>query len=294
MGLILLSIGSGSIKPYVAGFGADQYLHPNQENQMYRYITYFYLMINLAAMLALWYVPYLKNAFKCICMEHCYPLAFGICSILMILAFFIFFCGTRKYKKGPDPEKIVTQVCRVIFVAIRNKFRMKGIKKNNLVDYAMDDFPIQRIIETKALLRVLLLFLPLPLFWGVFKQMGSTWVLQGERLNGDFGNLYVTSEQMQFFNPLILLIFIPLSKFTLFPLLKSVGIKRSLQFVTTGMVFLGAAFLIAGILELFINLKGEGCLNIFWQVPQYFVLTHAEVCPFGFHHMILLQTTVLP
>ena len=42
----------------------------------------------------------------------------------------------------------------------------------------------QEIQDIKYVLRVLILYIPLPLFWSLFDQQGSRWTLQAVRMNG--------------------------------------------------------------------------------------------------------------
>ena len=41
------------------------------------------------------------------------------------------------------------------------------------------------VSDVKAVLNVLWLFIPLPLFWTLFDQQGSRWTLQAVDMNGD-------------------------------------------------------------------------------------------------------------
>jgi solute carrier family 15 oligopeptide transporter 1 len=40
------------------------------------------------------------------------------------------------------------------------------------------------VAETKQLFRVLAVFIPFPLFWALFEQQGSRWIVQAKRMNG--------------------------------------------------------------------------------------------------------------
>lgn len=45
------------------------------------------------------------------------------------------------------------------------------------------------IEDVRRLLKVLLMFLPLPLFWALSDQQGSRWTLQAEHMDGDLVNI---------------------------------------------------------------------------------------------------------
>lgn len=55
------------------------------------------------------------------------------------------------------------------------------------MDWAGDTCDAQLIQDIKAMFKVLFMFLPLPVFWTLFDQQGSRWVLQAGQMNGDAG-----------------------------------------------------------------------------------------------------------
>jgi solute carrier family 15 (oligopeptide transporter), member 1 len=109
------------------------------------------------------------------------------------------------------------------------------------------------VLETKILLNVLVLYLPLPFFWALFDQQGSRWTFQATRMTGDIGFYTIKPDQMQVVNPLLILVFIPLYEVIFYPLLNLVGIRRPLQKIALGGVFAGVAFLCSMFVE--INLE---------------------------------------
>lgn len=99
-------------------------------------------------------------------------------------------------------------------------------------------------------MRVLVLYLPLPVFWALFDQQGSRWTIQATRMDGDMGSWDIKPDQMQMINPFLILAFIPLYELAFYPLLAFVGIRRPLQKLTLGGIFAGIAFVVSGLVEL--------------------------------------------
>lgn len=97
---------------------------------------------------------------------------------------------------------------------------------------------------------MLLLYLPLPLFWALFDQQGSRWTLQATRMSGDMGSWDIKPDQIQMINPFLILTFIPLYEAVFYPLLAKIGISRPLQKLTLGGIFAGIAFILSGVVEL--------------------------------------------
>ena len=132
-------------------------------------------------------------------------------------------------------------------------------------------------METKILLNILILFIPLPLFWALFDQQGSRWLIQATKMNGNIGFYTIKPDHMQILNPLFILICIPFFEVVWYPLLKVLRIERPLHKIALGGVFAAMAFVLSMIVQLKMDeLKPEE-LSILWQIPQYIVITFGEV-----------------
>ncbi|KFZ48478.1 Solute carrier family 15 member 1, partial [Antrostomus carolinensis] len=86
IGLILIALGTGGIKPCVSAFGGDQF-EDHQEKQRTRFFSIFYLSINAGSLLSTIITPILR-AQECgiHSKQRCYPLAFGVPAALMAVA----------------------------------------------------------------------------------------------------------------------------------------------------------------------------------------------------------------
>ena len=91
-------------------------------------------------------------------------------------------------------------------------------------------------------------------------------------MNGQLGNWEMKPEQMRIFNPLSTILLAPLFNSLLYPLFAKCNIlKKPLQKMVTGGLFMALSFFISGILEHYLNEKNAD-LHMLWQVPQYVVL----------------------
>lgn len=86
IGLVLVSVGSGGIKPCVAAFGGDQFKLPEQAAQMDSFFSMFYFTINVGALLTVTITPIFREDVHCFGQNDCFPLAFGVPAILMLVA----------------------------------------------------------------------------------------------------------------------------------------------------------------------------------------------------------------
>lgn len=58
--------------------------------------------------------------------------------------------------------------------ALAMKARSKGDKKEHWLDYASNKYDQVLIADTKSVLQILLLFIPLPVFWALYDQQVGT------------------------------------------------------------------------------------------------------------------------
>lgn len=86
IGLILIAVGSGGIKPCVVAFGGDQFKLPQQAAQIATYFSLFYFSINSGSLISTTLTPIFRKDVHCFGSDDCYPLAFGVPAALMIMS----------------------------------------------------------------------------------------------------------------------------------------------------------------------------------------------------------------
>ncbi|XP_074157448.1 solute carrier family 15 member 2 [Sminthopsis crassicaudata] len=255
IGLFLIALGTGGIKPCVAAFGGDQFEEQHTKERR-RFFSIFYLSVNAGSLLSTFITPMLRGNLQCFGGD-CYALAFGVPGILMAVALVVFALGNKLYKKPPPEGNIVVKVCKCIWFAILNRLKNRSSeipKREHWLDWAEEKYPKQLILEVKALTRVLFLYIPLPMLWALLDQQGSRWTLQATRMNGNVGYFVFQPDQIQMLNPLLVLLFIPLFDLGIYPLAKKCGINfTSIRRMATGMVLASLSFAIAATVEIKIN-----------------------------------------
>jgi len=119
--------------------------------------------------------PILRSDVKCFG-NDCYPLAFGVPTVVMLGAIILFIIGTPFYNRSHNRENgnIISKTIGCIFNAVKNKIKKRReIKKEHWLDYSDDKYNAQMISDVKAFCRVFLVFLPLPIFWTLYDQQGK-------------------------------------------------------------------------------------------------------------------------
>ncbi|NXW92023.1 S15A1 protein, partial [Alopecoenas beccarii] len=257
VGLILIALGTGGIKPCVSAFGGDQF-EDDQEKQRSRFFSIFYLSINAGSLLSTIITPILR-AQECgiHSKQRCYPLAFGVPAALMAVSLIVFIIGSKMYKKVRPQGNIMIKVFKCIGFAIKNRFRHRSKefpKREHWLDWASEKYDKRLIVQTKMVLKVLFLYIPLPMFWALFDQQGSRWTLQATNMDGNFGAIQIQPDQMQTVNPILIIVMVPVVDAVIYPLIKKCKINFTpLRKITVGMFLASLAFVAAALLQVQID-----------------------------------------
>ncbi|XP_078043528.1 peptide transporter family 1 isoform X2 [Augochlora pura] len=248
LGLVLIAIGTGGIKPCVSAFGGDQFVLPQQEHYLSTFFSIFYFSINFGSLISSFLTPELRKGVKCFGENSCYSLAFLVPAVLMVFSIVIFVAGRPLYKVKKPKGNVIVQVTKCISHATYGKMTSKK-KRDHWLDYADDRYDRTMINDIKDTLQVLKLFIPIPIFWALYDQQGSRWTLQAARMNGDIGGWLLQPDQMQVINPLLVLAFIPLFESFLYPFMAKIGMRSPLKKLTIGGLLAALAFVVSAVVE---------------------------------------------
>ena len=243
-GLALIALGAGGIKPCVSAFVGDQFTAA-QAGLLPKVYGLFYWSINLGAMFAFALIPLVRDRWG-------FGWAFGIPGLFMGLATLVFWLGSSRYVKLPpsaaDPQ---AAVC---------------------AEASADSVPRSRILW-----RIAAVLLPVPVFWALYDQINSSWVLQGTRMTPfDLIGYRVDAERIQSVRALLVLLWVPVLTFGVYPLAERLGLRPTpLRRMGAGMVFTALSFVICAALQRRIE-AGE-TLSLAWQIAPYVVIELGEV-----------------
>ena len=307
VGLGLIALGAGGIKPLVASFVGDQF---DQSNKHLAKVVFdaFYWIINFGSFFASLLMPIFLRQFGA-------AVAFGIPGALMFVATVVFWLGRRQYvmvPPAPPDRDAFSRVVRtallvqrpgqarpglwvavagvvlafasaalipalgfVIAACIGLVALIAGIGGGAWMqmDRARGVHPDAAVDGARNVLRVLVIFALTTPFFSLFDQKASTWVVQGGRMSMPD---WFHPAQMQALNPMLVMLLIPFNNLVLYPLLRRLGhAPTALRRMTAGIAFSGLAWIAVGALQLAID--GGGALSIVWQVLPYALLTFGEV-----------------
>lgn len=236
LGLGLISLGSGGIKPCVSAHVGDQFGKTNG-HMLSKIYGWFYFSINVGAFLSTLLTPWLLEWYG----PH---LAFGVPGVLMAIATFLFWCGRHKFVHVPPGG----------MRWIRETFSWAGIS---------------------AILKLGIIYIFVAVFWALFDQTGSSWVLQAEDLDRHWLGITWLSSQIQAVNPIMILIYIPLFTFFLYPAMNKVYTLTPIRKIAIGLFVMVIGFGMVSMLQGWIDAGEQPSIG--WQIAAYAILTASEV-----------------
>lgn len=119
----------------------------------------------------------LREDVECFGDTTCYSLAFGVPAALMAVATVIIIAGKPLYKMNPPQGSIVYNVVSSIGHGIVQNARGKR-GDTHWMDVGKKEYGHELVEDVKVMLRVLVLFIPVPIWWALFDQTGSRWTFQ--------------------------------------------------------------------------------------------------------------------
>ncbi len=202
-GLFLIALGSGGIKPCVSAHVGDQFGKANS-HLLARVFGWFYFSINFGAFFSTLLTPWLLK-------NHGPGWAFGVPGILMALATLVFWLGRHRYIHIP-PKGIGF---------VREVFSREGLG---------------------AMAGLLSIYAFVAVFWSLYDQSGGAWVLQAGQMDRNFLGIEWLESQIQAINPLLILCYIPLFAYVIYPIAGKVVKLTPLRKIGAGFFLCVVAF----------------------------------------------------
>lgn len=236
VGLALISIGGGGIKPCVSAHVGDQFGKKNH-HLIPRIYNWFYFSINFGSFFSTLLTPWLLEKYG----PHW---AFGVPGVLMAIATFMFWMGRHRFVHIP-PAGL--------------GFFKEAFSRDGLV----------------AVGKLVPLFAFVVIFWSLYDQTGSSWVFQAQQMDLRFLGIHWLESQVQAVNPILILIYIPLFTFVIYPAINRFFPLTPLRKIGIGLFLMTAAFGLTTLAQTWIDAGLRPSIG--WQIGAYFILTASEI-----------------
>jgi POT family proton-dependent oligopeptide transporter len=267
--LVLLALGSGSIKPNTSTLMGAMYEEQKKSALLTEAFSYFYAAINIGSAIATLALPWVRDTIaerdklalgteKAL--EKGYAVALMIPAVLMVLAFGFFAIGKKHY-----PVEHV----------------------RNLPPKTAE----QKGAERATLARIAGVFATIVVFWFVYDESASTWIyfannhMIGTVAEGSkivnlelWKGVTVTADQIQGLNPILIVVLTPMFN-ALWEILKTrrggveVPDTRKMLFGFFIVIACMALMAICGYIAV-----GDTKVSVWWMCIATFVITMAELC----------------
>jgi POT family proton-dependent oligopeptide transporter len=266
-GLGLIALGSGGIKPCVSAYVGDQFNEKNK-HLVQKVFDVFYWFINFGSFFSSLLIPWVLPTYGS-------RIAFGIPGILMAIATYIFWRGRKQYVHVPPTGKTGSAG----FVQIFSYSLLNWSKRDpdaSFLEVAKKKYKAEDVEGVKAAWDIIKVFFTVSIFWSLYDQSGSSWVLQGDKMDPYFLGYKIEASQLQAINPILIMLLIPVFGYWIYPGIEKLGYKMtSLRKMSIGMVMAAASFICCGIIQYMLDAGVK--LNIAWQFVPYLIITCSEI-----------------
>ncbi len=238
IGLGLISFGSGGIKPCVSANVGDQFGESNK-HLLSKVFGWFYFSINAGSFISTILCPFLLAD------PRFGPRwAFGIPGVAMVIATTFFWAGRKKFVHIPPAG----------LGFVKQVFSREGMG---------------------ALLRLAVVYVFVAVFWSLWDQSsGGSWTLQAQRMDLHWAGMNLIASQVQTANPILILLFIPLVNYVLYPLMGRFFEPTPLRKIGIGLFLTAGSYVVIWYIQTMIDAGQKPSVN--WQFLAYVILTLGE------------------
>ncbi|XP_078161494.1 protein NRT1/ PTR FAMILY 8.3-like isoform X1 [Carex rostrata] len=254
LGLYLIALGTGGIKPCVSSFGADQFddTDPAERVQKGSFFNWFYFSINIGALISSTLLVWIQD-------NRGWGLGFSIPTVFMGLAIISFFAGTPLYRFQKPGGSPVMRVCQVAVASVRkwsvevpsDSSQLYEMKKGSAIEGSRklehsDELrfldkaatiteaekkgtnsynpwrlvTVTQVEELKILVRMFPIWATTIVFSAVHAQMSTMFVEQGTVLDTTVGSFKIPPASLSTFDVVTVIVWVPLYDSILVPFVR--------------------------------------------------------------------------
>ncbi|XP_048527439.1 protein NRT1/ PTR FAMILY 8.3-like [Triticum urartu] len=306
LGLYMMAIGAGGIKPCVSSFGADQFddTDPTERLKKNSFFNWFFFSVYIGSFVAGTVVVWVQD-------HYGWVIGLWIPTLFIALAMASFFLGSSSYRVQKPLGSPLVSVCQVIVAAVRK--RNVDLPRDASLLYELPEdvpmaegtkklqhTPVIRFLDKAAVissaeelysapwrvctvtqveeLKIVIGMLPIwatgIVFFAVLAQFSSTFLVQGRMMDTMVGTFAIPPASLACFDAVSVILFVPVYDRVLIPTARRfTGNERGfseLQRFGIGLFLSILVMAAAAVVETRRLALGRMC--ILWQVPQYLLV----------------------
>ncbi|EWC43945.1 hypothetical protein DRE_01297 [Drechslerella stenobrocha 248] len=304
--IILIGIGSGGIKASVSPLIAEQYTRKKMAIQtlasgeriildpaltIQRIYMVFYLSVNIGSLSVL-ATPYMEYK-----LPWSFASAYLLCLCVLIVGFVVLILGRKMYVSQPPKGSVISDAFKAIWVMIKHRktdaakqsWQRENVQNADLAKFYWDDHFIEELKRTLVACKVFTFF---PIFWVVYNQFTTNFISQA----GQMRTHGIPNDLMQNFDPIAIIIFVPILDRFVYPFLQKARIPfPPVNRITFGFIIASVAMAYAAIVQYLIYSSGPcykaplcpasekngvaqgNNVHIAVQMPAYILIGFAEI-----------------
>ncbi|KAG9288962.1 hypothetical protein G9A89_000679 [Geosiphon pyriformis] len=229
--MVVIGFGTGGIKSNVSAMVADQYSQKEPYIKTLKtgekvvvdprftiqsIFHWFYLAINIGSL-----SPIVTTNIE---KHHSFWLAFSIPMGMFVIALSLFYLGRRSYIQTPPEGTVLVDAVKIFKIAITNGRNLDRAKPSKMCSSQLDKYDVtwnDKIVdELRSTIQACKVFIFVPLFSLCYNQLHTNLVSQGATMQTGF----IPNDVMSQFDPVTVLILIPILDKGFYPILRRKGI----------------------------------------------------------------------
>ncbi|KAK6598039.1 POT family protein [Botrytis cinerea] len=295
--ILIIGVGTGGIKSNVSPLIADQYTRKRMAIKVLetgervivdpavtiqRIYLIFYWCINIGS-LSLLATPYMER-------DVGFWSAYLMCLCVFMVGFITLLLGRKRYIVRPPKGTVITDAFKIIGQMIKyrnlNAAKPSYRAENNIPQTTPWDE--QFVDEVKRALIACRVFVFYPIYWVIYAQFSSNFVSQA----GEMNTHGVPNDLSQNFDPIAIILLVPVMDRLVYPLLRKWHIKfRPMSRITFGFIVASFSMMYAAIVQHLIYKAGP-CYGKPLECPAA-VLPDGTIQPNDVHFAIQIPAYVL-
>ncbi|CEL06622.1 Putative Oligopeptide transporter [Aspergillus calidoustus] len=254
--VLIIGLGTGGIKSNVAPLIADQYKRkkmaikttPKGERvvidpalTIQRIYMIFYGAINVGS-LSLLATPYMER-------DIGFWSAYLLCLCMFAVGTLVVILGRKHYVVRPPQGSVITDAFKALWIMVINrnmdapKPTWQAENNGNRPNLPWDDHFIDELKRALVACRVFAFY---PIYWVVYGQFSSNFVTQAGQMQGHG----IPNDLMQNFDPISIIVFIPILEAVIYPVLRRMKIRfRPISRISLGFIVASLAMMYAAIVQ---------------------------------------------
>eukprot|EP01135_Chromosphaera_perkinsii_P001429 Nk52_evm13s168 gene=Nk52_evmTU13s168 len=244
--IFFIGIGMGAIKGNVGVLLSEQITNPS-DALTEKVFRYYYWAINFGAIFAFIFSPLLHKFDK---YENVpgheafedgtsFYYSYWLAAAVLFVCILLFFILSPWFIEGKVQESPLSKFFRAIYSGLKNRKNKSKVEGETSFIFKADGISEQEMIDYKRVFGICGLFVHYPTFWYLYNNVNNYVTVQGTHMSEPS---WLTPDLLQIFDPITIIIMVPIMDSFVFPALRKFGFKLNIiTRISIGYIFMALA-----------------------------------------------------